>query len=331
MNVIESIKAQAKKLQMKIVLPESEDDRVLRAAEQIIKEKIARVVLVGNKEKITHHAQMINVDLTMVDIVDPLDFPWLSSYVREFVNLRKKKGVSVEEAEHVMKTNPRYFASMMVRLGEADGMVAGSNSPTAEVLRAAMQVVKTKPGIKTISSCFIMDTEMKDFGDDGIIIFSDCGVVPNPTAEQLADIACSASESARKFIGMDPRVALLSFSTMGSAKHPLVDKVLEAKSILDTREVDFKYDGEMQVDAAIIPDIAHRKAPESEVAGRANVLVFPDLQSGNIAYKLVERFAKANAYGPLLQGLAKPVNDLSRGCSVQDIVDVVAITAVEAL
>merc|ERR1711916_180338 len=224
----------------------------------------------------------------------------------------------------------RFFGCMMVRLGDADGLVAGSNSPTADVLRAAIQVIKTAPGINTVSSTFVMETADGKFGDNGLILFADCAVLPDPTAEQLADIASSTAATASSVVGLDPRVAMLSFSTMGSAKHPLVDKVQNAVQILKDRNVDFAFDGEMQADAAIIESIGAKKAPESKVAGKANILVFPDLQAGNIGYKLVQRFAGADAHGPIVQGLAKPVNDLSRGCSVEDIANLVAITATQA-
>ena len=228
-----------------------------------------------------------------------------------------------------MTTEPRFFGCMMVRLGDADGLVAGSNSPTADVLRAAIQVIKTAPGVKTVSSTFVMETADGKFGDNGLILFADCAVNPEPNAEQLADIAQSTAATAASVVGLDPRVAMLSFSTMGSAKHPLVDKVQEACQILKDRNVDFAFDGEMQADAAIVEAIGAKKAPESKVAGKANVLVFPDLQAGNIGYKLVQRFAGADAHGPIVQGLAKPVNDLSRGCSVEDIANLVAITATQ--
>ena len=226
-----------------------------------------------------------------------------------------------------MSTESRFFACMMVRLGHAHGVVAGSNSPTASVLRAAIQVIKTAPGIKTVSSSFIMETQDKEFGDNGLLLFGDCAVLPDPTSEQLADIAASTAATAKNVVGIEPKVAMLSFSTMGSAKHPMVDKVTKAVEILKERNVDFAFDGEMQADAAIVAAIAKKKAPDSKVAGQANVLIFPDLQAGNIGYKLVQRFAHAAAHGPIIQGLNKPVNDLSRGCSVEDISNLVAITA----
>ena len=237
-----------------------------------------------------------------------------------------------EKADATMKGDCLFFGAMLVRLGEVDGMVAGSACPTANVLRAALQVVGTKPGLKTVSSTMVMFTNKKEYGDDGVLIFSDCGVLPNPTSEQLADIAESTVEKARKVVGMaDPRVSMLSFSTKGSASTPEVDKVVEAVNILKERNVDFKFDGELQLDASIVPSVAERKAPGSEVAGKANILIFPDLQSANIGYKLVQRFADAEAIGPLIQGLAAPIHDLSRGCSAQDIVEVAAIAAVESI
>ena len=312
-----------------IVLPEAEDERVLLAAEAIIKGGLTKVVLIGDEEKIKYDAKSVGANIEGAKIIDPKKFQKLNEYVAELVELRKKKGMTEQLARQILKTEPRYFGAMMVRLGDADGMVAGSASPTADVLRAAIQVIGTKPGLKTVSSCFIMvlDEKAKNYGDDGILIFSDCGVVPHPNSEQMADIATSAAYSARQ-IGLDPRVALLSFSTMGSASHECVDRVQEAVKILKNRSVDFKFDGELQADAALVPSVGEKKAPGSEVAGKANVLVFPNLSAGNIGYKLVQRLGNAEAYGPILQGLAKPVNDLSRGCSVEDIVNVAAITAV---
>ncbi len=327
--IIEKIKGKAKELGKTIVLPESDDERVLLATEVILKESFAKVVLIGDEEKIKYDSKSVGADIEGAKIIDPKKFEKMDEYVEELVQLRKKKGMTEQLARQILKTEPRYFGSMMVRLGDADGMVAGSASPTADVLRAAIQVIGTKPGLKTVSSCFIMvlDEKAKSYGDDGILIFSDCGVVPHPNAEQMADIATSAAHSARQ-IGLDPRVALLSFSTMGSAKHECVDKVQEAAKILKNRSVDFKFDGELQADAALVPGVAEKKAPGSEVAGKANVLVFPNLSAGNIGYKLVQRLGNAEAYGPILQGLSKPVNDLSRGCSVEDVVNVTAITAV---
>lgn len=329
MSLIDSIKNNARKQLRTIVLPESEDERVLNATAQVLEEKTANVVLIGNEETIKADAQKCGANIDGAQIIDPKKFDDIDRYVNELVELRKSKGLSNEEAKEIMTSEPRFFGCMMVRLGDADGLVAGSNSPTADVLRAGIQVIKTAPGIKTVSSAFIMETKDGQFGDNGLILFADCAVLPDPNAEQLADIAASTAATAKNVVGLDPRVAMLSFSTMGSAKHPLVDKVQNAVQILKDRNVDFKFDGEMQADAAIIPAIGAKKAPESKVAGNANVLVFPDLQSGNIGYKLVQRFAGADAHGPVVQGLAKPVNDLSRGCSVEDIANLVAITATQ--
>lgn len=332
MSIIDQIKQKAKEIKKTIVLPEADDERVIRAAELIKKEGIAKVVLVGDEVRIKADAERLGVSLAGVGIINPRNFSKFDAYVTEFVKLREKKGMTEQVARQIMQTEPRFFGAMMVRLGDAHGMVAGSASPTADVLRAAIQVVGTKPGLKTVSSCFLMvlPEVSKQYGNDGVLIFSDCGVVPNPTSEQLADIATSAASSARSLVGMEPKVALLSFSTKGSAKHEDVDKVVEATEILKNRAVNFDFDGELQADAALVDAIGKLKSPNSKVAGEANVLVFPTLSAGNIAYKLVQRLANAEAYGPLLQGLDKPVNDLSRGCSVEDILNVTAITACQA-
>lgn len=330
MGLIESIKESAKKNLKTIVLPESEDERVLQAAQIVLEDKTANVVLIGNVDTITADAASCGANIDGATIIDPKTFDGIEGYVNELVELRKSKGLSKEEARQTLTTEPRFFGCMMVRLGDADGLVAGSNSPTADVLRAAIQVIKTAPGIKTVSSAFVMETADGKFGDNGLLLFADCAVLPNPTSEQLADIASSTAATASSVVGLEPRVAMLSFSTMGSAKHPLVDKVSNAVQILKDRNVDFAFDGEMQADAAIVEAIGAKKAPDSKVAGRANILVFPDLQAGNIGYKLVQRFAGAAAHGPIVQGLNKPVNDLSRGCSVEDISNLVAITATQA-
>jgi len=331
MGLIDSIKENAKKQLRTIVLPESEDERVLQATALVLADKTANVVLIGDSQKINSDAKACGANIDGAQIIDPKNFANIEKYIDELVQLRAKKGLSKEDATTLMTTEPRFFGCMMVRLGDADGLVAGSNSPTSDVLRAAMQVIKTAPGIKTVSSTFVMETADGKFGDDGLILFSDCAVLPDPTAEQLADIASSTAATAKSVVGIEPRVAMLSFSTMGSAKHPLVDKVQNAVQILKDRNVDFAFDGEMQADAAIVEAVGAKKAPDSKVAGRANVLVFPDLQSGNIGYKLVQRFAGAAAHGPIIQGLNKPVNDLSRGCSIEDISNLVAITASQAI
>lgn len=329
MGLIESIKENAKKELKTIVLPESEDERVLQATQKVLEEKTANVVLIGNEEQIKADAASCGASIEGATIIDPKKFDGIERYVDELVELRKSKNLSKEEATEIMTTEPRFFGCMMVRLGEADGLVAGSNSPTADVLRAAIQVIKTAPGINTVSSAFIMETADGKFGDNGLILFADCAVIPEPNAEQLADIASATAATAKSVVGLDPRVAMLSFSTKGSANHPLVDKVQYAVDLLTERNVDFEFDGELQADAGIVEAVGAKKAPDSKVAGKANVLVFPDLQSGNIGYKLVQRFAGAAAHGPVVQGLAKPVNDLSRGCSVDDIANLVAITATQ--
>ena len=329
MGLIENIKEKAKLELRTIVLPESEDERVLLATQQVLEEKTANVVLIGDEDTIKADAEKFGANIEGATIINPKFSDNLEAYVDELVELRKKKGLTKEEATEIMTTEPRFFGCMMVRLGDADGLVAGSNSPTADVLRAAIQVIKTAPGINTVSSTFVMETADGSFGDNGLILFADCAVNPEPNAEQLADIASATAATASSVVGLEPRVAMLSFSTKGSAKHPLVDKVQYACDILEERGVDFSFDGELQADAAIVEAIGAKKAPDSKVAGKANVLVFPDLQSGNIGYKLVQRFAGAAAHGPIVQGLSKPVNDLSRGCSVEDIANLVAITATQ--
>jgi len=329
MSLIEKIKDKARLDVRTIVLPESEDVRVLQATQQVLEAKTANIILIGDEDKIKADAAECGANIEGATIINPKFSDNLETYVNELVELRKKKGLTKEEATEIMTTEPRFFGCMMVRLGDADGLVAGSSSPTADVLRAAIQVIKTAPGINTVSSTFIMETADGKFGDNGLILFADCAVNPEPNAEQLADIASATAATAASVVGLEPRVAMLSFSTKGSAKHPLVDKVQFACQILEDREVDFAWDGEMQADAAIVEAVGASKAPGSNVAGKANVLVFPDLQSGNIGYKLVQRFAGAAAHGPIIQGLSKPVNDLSRGCSVEDISNLVAITATQ--
>lgn len=332
MDLVQNLKAQVKPLGKKIVLPEYKDVRVLEATQTIVKEGFVTPVLVGNPDEIKAAAKEAGFSVEGAEIINPKTYDRLGEMVDTFVELRAKKGMTQEKAKATMLGDCLFFGAMLVRLGVVDGMVAGSASPTANVLRAALQVVGTKPGLKTVSSSMFLFTDAKQYGDNGMLVFSDCGVIPNPTSEQLADIATSAVEKARKVAGMtDPSVAFLSFSTKGSASSPEVDKVVEAVNILKGRNVDFDFDGELQLDASIEPSVASRKAPDSKVAGRANILIFPDLQAANIGYKLVQRFAGATALGPLIQGLAKPVHDLSRGCFAQDVVDVAAIAAAESI
>jgi|LFRM01.1.fsa_nt_gb phosphate acetyltransferase len=327
MGVMESIVNKAKSCKKRIVLPESEDERTLRAAEIVTKEGIADVILLGKKDELYNRAK--GLDLTGVTIIDHENSEKFDTYVDQFVEMRKKKGMTPEKAKEIMK-DPLYYATMMVKLGDADGMVAGAVNSTPDVWRPVLQIIKTAPGIPIASSCFLIEVPDCQYGENGVFIYSDCGLNPDPTPEQLAAIAVSAARTARVLVGMEPRVAMLSFSTKGSAQHESIEKVIEATRIAKEMMPDLLIDGELQGDAALDMEVAKKKCKDSPVAGRANVLVFPDLNAGNIAYKLTERLAKAMALGPLSQGLAKPVNDLSRGCSAEDIVNVVAITAVEA-
>ncbi|BEO95973.1 phosphate acetyltransferase [Fusobacterium nucleatum] len=330
MSFLGQVRKKALQANRRIVLPESSDERVIRAASQILKENLAQVILVGNQEAIMHSAKAYEVSLSGVKIVDPYNFERLNDYVNKLVELRSKKGMTPEEAKKILQTDPNFFGAMLVKMGDADGMVSGSASPTANVLRAAIQVIGTQPGVKTVSSVFIMElSQFKDlFGS--ILVFGDCSVIPVPTSEQLADIATSAAETAVRIAGINPRVALLTFSTKGSAKHECVDRVIEAGRILRERKVPFRFDDELQADAALVKSVGEIKAPLSDISGNANVLIFPTLSAGNIGYKLVQRLAGANAYGPIIQGLNSPVNDLSRGCSVEDIVVLTAITSAQA-
>jgi len=330
MSFLGQVRKKALQANRRIVLPESSDERVIRAAAEILKEGLAKVILVGNQETIMDSAKAYEVSLSGVKIVDPYNFERLDDYINKLVELRSKKGMTREEAKKILQNDPNFFGAMLIKMGDADGMVSGSASPTANVLRAGIQVIGTQPGVKTVSSVFIMElTQFKDlFGS--ILVFGDCSVIPFPTSEQLADIATSAAETATKIAGINPRVALMTFSTKGSAKHECVDRVKEAGSILRERKVQFRFDDELQADAALVKSVGEIKAPLSDVSGNANVLIFPTLSAGNIGYKLVQRLAGANAYGPIIQGLAAPVNDLSRGCSVEDIVVLTAITSAQA-
>lgn len=330
MSIIVQIREKATALGNKIVLPEATDERVVKAAAEVVAQGIAIPVLVGNKEEIVDFGKKLNVSLEGVEIVDPKTYEKLDAYVAELYRLRAAKGMTEEKAKQILTSDVNFFGAMMVKMGDVKGMVSGSDSPTANVLRAGIQVVGTKPGIKTVSSVFIMElTQNQDkYGD--VLVFGDCAVIPEPTAEQLADIATEAAATAKSVAGLDPRVALMSFSTKGSAKHETVDVVKQAGEILRERHVGFEFEEELQADAALVKAVGLKKAPDSKVAGSANVLIFPNLAAGNIGYKLVQRLANAEAYGPLIQGLAAPINDLSRGCSVEDIVNLTAITSVQA-
>lgn len=327
-KLMDRIISKANQLYKHIVLGEGEEIRVIHAAELINKMGMAQITLLGDKSKILAQAEPDS--LLGVNIVNPLDSVYSEKYAQLLYDLRKDKGVSLETAREMVKDN-LYFGCLMIKAGDADGMVAGATHATSDVLRPALQIIKAKKGLKTVSSFFLISLpEGFSYGQDGVMIFSDCGVMPDPTADQLVDIAISAAESARKIADIkDPKVAMLSFSTKGSASHPLVDKVVSATNKLKNLKLDFDVDGELQLDAALVPNVAKIKAPGSSVAGYANVLIFPDLQSGNIGYKMAQRLGNAEAIGPICQGLASPVNDLSRGCNVTDIVGAVAITALQ--
>ena len=328
MGFIDEIKAKAKSCKKTIVLPESEDIRTYEAAEAILKEGTANLILIGSEEEIAKNKG--DFDITGATIVDPATYEKTDEYVATLVELRKKKGMTEEQAREILLTNYLYYGVMMVKMGDADGMVSGACHSTADTLRPCLQILKTKPGTKLVSAFFLMVVPNCDMGANGTFIFADAGLEQNPDPEKLANIAISSADSFKLLVEKEPVVAMLSHSTKGSAKHADVDKVVEATKIAQQLAPELALDGELQLDAAIVPSVGESKAPGSKVAGHANVLVFPDLDAGNIGYKLVQRLAKAEAYGPLTQGIAAPVNDLSRGCSAEDIVGVVAITAVQA-
>ena len=325
MSVLDSIKEKAKADVKHILLPEGSEERTVQAARIITDEKIAKVTLLGDEEEIKKVAEKFNVCLCGIDIINP-DF---EHYANGFYELRKAKGMTPEKARETIK-NTLFYACMMIKEGKADGMVSGAINTTGNTLRPGLQIIKMAKGINTISSCFIMEIPNKEYGDNGLMLFGDCAININPNPDELASIAIATANTAKTLLGMDPKVAMLSFSTKGSAKHENVDKVTAALAKVKELAPDLDVDGELQADAAMVPKVAALKAPGSKVAGHANVLIFPDLQAGNIGYKLVQRLAGAEAVGPVSQGFAKPINDLSRGCSIADIVSVVAITAVQA-
>jgi phosphate acetyltransferase len=328
MGFIEEIKERAKKNIQTIVLPETEDQRTIEAAATILKEGIANLVLIGKESEVLEASK--GFDLSGATIIDPETCDKLDSYVDLVVELRKSKGMTPEQARKILTTDYLYFGVTMVKAGDADGMVAGACHATADVLRPSLQILKTAPNTKLVSAFFLMVVPNCEYGANGTFIFSDTALNQNPSAEELANIAGSSVKSFALLTDKEPVVGMLSHSTKGSAKHADVDKVVEATRIAKELYPDMKIDGELQADAAMVPSVGAQKAPGSEIAGKANVLIFPDLDAGNIGYKLVQRLAKAEAYGPITQGIAKPVNDLSRGCSANDIVGVVAITAVQA-
>ena len=329
MSFINDIKQRAKQDIKTIILPESNDLRVIKATEQVLKEGYSDIILIGNKEEIKKLSQENNIDISKAKIVDPLKSDKFSEYAERFYELRKAKGMTLDKAKEIMKDNV-YFGMMMVKQGDGDGLVSGACHSTADTLRPALQILKTAPGTKLVSAFFLMVVPNCEYGENGAFVFGDCGLNEYPDPEALSEIAISSSKSFKQLVGKEPKVAMLSYSSYGSAHSPLTDKVVEATKLLKEKVPELIADGELQLDAAIIPEIAASKAPGSPLKGEANTLIFPDLDAGNIGYKLVQRFAKAEAYGPLCQGIARPVNDLSRGCSAEDIAGVVAITAVQA-
>ena len=329
MAFIEEIKQRAKQQEKTIVLPEAEDLRVLQATQKVLNEKYAKIILIGNEEKILEKAKENNINIEGAKIVDPKKSEDYEKYVQLLFELRKHKGMTIEKAKELV-LDPVYYGMLMVKDDKADGLVSGAIHSTSDTLRPALQILKTAPDTKLVSAFFVMVVPDCEYGEKGVFIFGDSGLNENPNPDQLSEIAISSSKSFEQLVGKEAKVAMLSYSTYGSAHSELTEKVIEATKLVKEKRKDLLVDGELQLDAAIIPEIAHSKAPNSPLKGNANVLIFPNLDAGNIGYKLVQRLAKAEAYGPLCQGIAKPVNDLSRGCNSDDIAGVVAITAVQA-
>lgn len=329
MSFIEEVKNRAKSDLKTIILPEATDIRVLKATETVLREGYAKITLIGNEAEIVSKAKENNINIDGATIIDPMTSDKREQYANTLYELRKNKGITLEQAQELVK-HPVYYGMVMLKLDGADGLVSGCAHSTAETLRPALQILKTKPGTKLVSAFFVMVVPNCELGENGTFIFGDCGLNENPDSEALSEIAISSSKSFEQLVGKEPKVAMLSYSTHGSAKSEQTQKVIDATNLVKTKMPELIVDGELQLDAAIIPEVAAFKAPDSPIKGKANILIFPDLEAGNIGYKLTQRLAKAEAYGPLCQGIAKPVNDLSRGCSADDIAGVVAITAVQA-
>ncbi|SBW02176.1 phosphate acetyltransferase [uncultured Dysgonomonas sp.] len=331
MDLIKQIVERAKANKQRIVLPEGTEVRTITAADQLLADGVAEIILIGNTKEVKELAASLNLkNIDKATILDPENYEKKEAYTNLLFELRKAKGMTIEQASKLAE-DPLYIGCLMIKNGDADGEIAGAQNTTGDVLRPALQIIKTAPGISVVSGAFLMFTTQKQYGKDGLLVVADCAVTPDPTASQLAEIAVATGQTARALVGEEPQVAILSFSTKGSAKHPMVDKVIEATQLAQKIDPTMNIDGELQADAALVPSVGQQKAPGSKVAGHANVLVFPSLEVGNIAYKLVQRLGNAEAVGPILQGMAAPVNDLSRGCSVSDVYNMVAIAANQAI